>query len=157
MVTDAGYLGLKKLHNNTRMPTKRSKNKYLDATTKSVRRALARERVGNEHVIGMIKRFKTVSDEYRNRRKRFGLRVNLIAGVCIVSYKLCFRIGLLMRSISSNDPVFATYFRIRRDYGRQVVASCGQRFVLSDGAFIPANLLRYLEQVSYLPTTHRGI
>ncbi|HEV2601212.1 MAG TPA: IS5/IS1182 family transposase, partial [Candidatus Babeliales bacterium] len=33
-------------------------------------------------VIGMIKRFKIVSDKYRNRRKRFGLRFNLIAGIC---------------------------------------------------------------------------
>jgi len=24
----------------------------------------------------------TVSDQYRNRRKRFGLRFNLIAGIC---------------------------------------------------------------------------
>ncbi|MDR2707980.1 MAG: IS5/IS1182 family transposase, partial [Nitrososphaerota archaeon] len=26
--------------------------------------------------------FKIVSDRYRNRRKRFGLRFNLIAGIC---------------------------------------------------------------------------
>lgn len=35
----------------------------------------------NENVIGMIKRFKIISDRYRNRRKRFGLRFNLIAAV----------------------------------------------------------------------------
>ena len=29
----------------------------------------------------MIKRFKIVSDRYRNRRKRFGLRFNLIAAI----------------------------------------------------------------------------
>ncbi|MDR0492547.1 MAG: IS5/IS1182 family transposase, partial [Nitrososphaerota archaeon] len=27
-------------------------------------------------------RFKIVSDRYRNRRKRFGLRFNLICGIC---------------------------------------------------------------------------
>ena len=37
-------------------------------------------RVLNEHVIGKIKRFKITADRYRNRRKRFGLRFNLIAG-----------------------------------------------------------------------------
>ena len=40
------------------------------------------ERVLNEHVIGLIKRFKIVSDRYRNRGKRFGLRFNLICGIC---------------------------------------------------------------------------
>jgi hypothetical protein len=32
-------------------------------------------------VIGSLKRFKIISDRYRNRRKRFGLRFNLIAGI----------------------------------------------------------------------------
>lgn len=32
-------------------------------------------------VIGMVKRFKIVADKYRNQRKRFGLRFNLIAGL----------------------------------------------------------------------------
>ncbi|MDH5194988.1 MAG: IS5/IS1182 family transposase, partial [Nitrospira sp.] len=32
-----------------------------------------------EHVIACVKRFKIVSDRYRNRRKRFGLRFTLIA------------------------------------------------------------------------------
>jgi len=39
------------------------------------------ERVVNEHVIGALKRFKIIADKYRNRRKRFGLRFNLIAGI----------------------------------------------------------------------------
>ena len=43
--------------------------------------AISSERVVNENVIGMIKRFKIVADRYRNRRKRFALRFNLIAGI----------------------------------------------------------------------------
>ncbi|KJV70428.1 putative transposase [Orientia tsutsugamushi str. UT76] len=35
----------------------------------------------NEHVIDMLKRFKIIADKYRNRRKRFGLRYNLISGI----------------------------------------------------------------------------
>ena len=35
----------------------------------------------NEHVIGKIKRFKILSCRYRNCRKRFGLRVNLISAI----------------------------------------------------------------------------
>ena len=44
-------------------------------------REISSERVANENVIGSLKRFKIVSDRYRNRRKRFGLRFNLIAGI----------------------------------------------------------------------------
>jgi hypothetical protein len=39
------------------------------------------ERVLNENVIRMVKRFKIIADRYRNRRKRFGLRFNLITGI----------------------------------------------------------------------------
>jgi hypothetical protein len=45
-------------------------------------RELANNRVDNENVIGIVKRFKIISDKYRNRRKRFGLKFNLIAGIC---------------------------------------------------------------------------
>ena len=32
-------------------------------------------------MIGSLKRFRILGDRYRNRRKRFGLRFNLIAGI----------------------------------------------------------------------------
>ncbi|SPR09247.1 IS5 family transposase ISOt6 [Orientia tsutsugamushi] len=35
----------------------------------------------NENVIGTLKRFKIIADKYRNRRKRFFLRFNLISGI----------------------------------------------------------------------------
>jgi hypothetical protein len=35
----------------------------------------------NEHMIGCVKGFRIVSDKYRNRRKRFCLRFNLIAAL----------------------------------------------------------------------------
>ena len=34
-----------------------------------------------EHVIGSLKRFRILAERYRNRRRRFGLRVNLLAGL----------------------------------------------------------------------------
>jgi hypothetical protein len=63
------------------MPKKRSKNNPLTKEDKAQNKQLAQERVLNEHVIGMLKRFKIIADKYRNRRKRFGLRFNLIAGI----------------------------------------------------------------------------
>jgi hypothetical protein len=80
-LTDTGYLGLKKIHLNADMPTKGSKNHPLTKDQKIQNQKLSSERVLNENVIGSVKRFKIVSDKYRNRRKRFGLRFNLIAGI----------------------------------------------------------------------------
>lgn len=80
-VTDSGYTGIKKLQKNSRLPKKSSKKKPLTTEEKKENRAISSERVVNENVIGSLKRFKIVSDRYRNRRKRFGLRFNLIAGI----------------------------------------------------------------------------
>ena len=80
--TDTGYQGITKLHGNSVLPKKRSKKRPLTPQDKKTNRAISRDRVTNEHVIGHLKRFKILSDRYRNRRKRFGLRCNLIAGIC---------------------------------------------------------------------------
>ena len=81
VVTDSGYQGLQKLHANTEMPKKRSKKRPLTKQDKQENQAISSQRAINENVIGMLKRFKIISDRYRNRRKRFGLRFNLIAGI----------------------------------------------------------------------------
>jgi hypothetical protein len=64
------------------LPKKRSKKKPLTEEDKLFNRELSSCRALNENIIGTIKRFKIVSERYRNRRKRFGLRFNLIAGIC---------------------------------------------------------------------------
>jgi len=81
VITDTGYQGIKKLHDKSFMPKKKSKKHPLTKEDKMDNQKLARERVVNENVIGMLKRFKIIADKYRNRRKRFGLRFNLIAGI----------------------------------------------------------------------------
>jgi len=63
------------------MPKKKSKKHPLTKEIKKNNKLISRDRVINENVIGMIKRFKIIADRYRNRRKRFGLRFNLIAGI----------------------------------------------------------------------------
>ena len=80
-LTDTGYQGLQKIHAKTQIPKKKSKKKPLTKKDKKNNRKIAGNRVINENVIGMVKRFKIIADRYRNRRKRFGLRFNLIAGV----------------------------------------------------------------------------
>lgn len=81
VTTDSGYLGLQKIHANTSMPKKKSKKRPLSNEEKRKNHVLSSQRVLNEHVIGKVKRFKIVADKYRNRRKRFGLRFNLISGI----------------------------------------------------------------------------
>jgi len=69
------------LHQNSALPKKKTKGAPLTREDKKKNRKLASERVLNENVISMVKRFKIIADRYRNRRKRFGLRFNLIAGI----------------------------------------------------------------------------
>jgi hypothetical protein len=79
--TDTGYQGMHKLHRNSELPKKKTKKNPLTKEDKKKNRELSSERVLNENVIGMVKRFKIIADRYRNRRKRFGLRFNLISGI----------------------------------------------------------------------------
>jgi len=81
VLTDAGYQGIKKIHANSDLPKKKTKKHPLTSEDKKENKKLSSQRVLNENVIGMLKRFKIIADKYRNRRKRFGLRLNLIAGI----------------------------------------------------------------------------
>lgn len=81
VIADTGYMGLQKLHRNTQLPKKKTKRQPLTKEDKKNNRNLASVRALNENIIGTIKRFKIVADRYRNRRKRFGLRFNLISGI----------------------------------------------------------------------------
>jgi len=80
-LADAGYQGLTELHANSRTPKKKSKHHPLTSEQKAVNRELARQRIFVEHVIRKVKIFRILSERYRNRRKRFGLRFNLIASL----------------------------------------------------------------------------
>jgi len=78
---DAGYQGLEKEHENCQTPTKKPKGAELTKEQKRANRELARERIVVENVIRYLKIFRIIAEKYRNRRRRFGLRFNLIAGL----------------------------------------------------------------------------
>ena len=80
-INDSGYQGLQKIHSNTELPKKKSKKSPLSKSDKKYNRKLSSARALNENVIACIKKFKIISDRYRNRRKRFALRFNLICGI----------------------------------------------------------------------------
>jgi hypothetical protein len=81
VLVDSGYTGIKHYHANSRLPYKRKKLQPLTQEQKVENKKLASERVLSENVNAQLKRFKIIADRYRNRRKRFGLRFNLIAGI----------------------------------------------------------------------------
>jgi hypothetical protein len=81
VLADLGYLGLDKLHAYTCLPVKVTKHYPLTYEEKRANRTLARLRLHIERVIGRLKVFRILSERYRGRRKLFGLRFNLIAGI----------------------------------------------------------------------------
>ena len=67
VVLDSGYQGLQEIHHKTELPKKKTKNNPLTKEDKRSNRKLSSDRVLNENVIGMLKRFK----------RQFGIRNQL--------------------------------------------------------------------------------
>ena len=80
-LADQGYQGIQKLHPNSRTPQTKPRGGGLNSLQKQRNRQLAQQRVVGEHVHRRLKIFRILSERYRNRRRRFGLRFNLIAGL----------------------------------------------------------------------------
>ena len=78
---DSGYQGLQKIHSNSQLPFKSTKKHPLAKQEKSSNKLLSASRVLVENVIRRLKIFRVLAERYRNRRKRFGLRLNLIAAL----------------------------------------------------------------------------
>ena len=88
-IQDTGYTGIERIHVRSTLPKKKSKKgqkrtlvgKELSREEKEINKEISSRRVLCENVIGMLKRYKILCEKYRNRRKRFGLRFNLLAGI----------------------------------------------------------------------------
>lgn len=87
LLGDSGYRGMQKIHANCDYPLrhKEDKARMPDDERHKYNKVVSSLRMKIEHVIGQTKRFGIVRERYRNRRKRFGLRYNLICG--IVNYE----------------------------------------------------------------------
>ena len=81
LLVDKGYQGLNRLGVNCLIPFKSSKNKPLTLLHKQINREIGKRRIRIEHVNGKLKAFRILAERYRNRRKRMGLRLNLIAAI----------------------------------------------------------------------------
>ena len=80
-LADSGYQGMAEIHRNSQTPAKKTKLHPLNAEQKARNRVLSRKRILIENIIRKLKIFRILSERYRNRRKRFGLRFNLIAAL----------------------------------------------------------------------------
>lgn len=81
LYADSGFQGVAKLHPKSCTPHKRWRGKALSPEQKAHNRAVAKVRILAEHVIGKLKVFRVLKETYRHRRRRFGLRLNLIAAL----------------------------------------------------------------------------
>jgi hypothetical protein len=87
-LADAGYQGIAAHHANSVTPFKKSKHHPLTDDQKAANRSLSSQRIYVEHIIRRLKVFRILSERYRNRRKRFALRFNLIAAIYNLEYAL---------------------------------------------------------------------
>lgn len=83
---DLGYLGILNFHENSFIPAKRSKHHPLTEEDKQLNREMATIRIAVEHFNAKFKTFQIMALPYRNRRKRFELRAELICG--IINYEI---------------------------------------------------------------------
>jgi IS5 family transposase len=88
LLADSGYQGLTKLHERSRTPKKKSKKVPLTKDERRANRQLSKRRIVVENVIRSLKIFRILLERYRNRRKRFSLRFNLIAGLYNIELNL---------------------------------------------------------------------
>ena len=63
------------------IPKKRSKKKPLTKEDKKQNKTKSSKRVMVENIIREIKIFRIIAEKYRNRRRRYALRFNLIAAI----------------------------------------------------------------------------
>lgn len=78
---DLGYLGILNFHENTFIPAKSSKYHRLTDEELELNKEMARIRIEVEHFNAKFKTFQIMSQPYRNRKKRFELRAELICGI----------------------------------------------------------------------------
>lgn len=79
---DSGYQGIRHKHPNSKIPIKGKKKVPLTKSQKKENHQLSSTRVIVENIIRTIKIFRIMAEKYRNRRRRFALRLNLIAAFC---------------------------------------------------------------------------
>lgn len=69
-------------HQNSYIPKKKPKIREISVLEKDYNRELAKQRIRVKHVNRRLKIFKIFAQRYRNRRRGYSLRCNLLAVIC---------------------------------------------------------------------------
>ena len=80
VVVDLGYKSLENTHHRCDIPIKKKKNQKRTQDEIDFNREVSRERIYIEHINRYLKRFRILSSRYRNKRRKFSLRVTLLCG-----------------------------------------------------------------------------
>ena len=78
---DLGYQGWQKESKGVHLPHKKPKGGKLTAQQKLENKNHSKIRIAVEHKFAQLKKFRILSDTYRNFRKKHHLRFNIIAGI----------------------------------------------------------------------------
>lgn len=83
MLADSGYRGIQKKHANSKYPYRHAEDaRHMSKEERrAYNRTISSMRMKIEHVIGRTKVFAIAREKYRNHRKRFALRYNLICAI----------------------------------------------------------------------------
>jgi hypothetical protein len=80
-MVDTGYQGIHKIHTDSELPKKKTKKNPLTKQDKKENQRISSIRITIENIIREVKIFRIIAEKYRNRRRRFALRFNLIAAI----------------------------------------------------------------------------
>ena len=81
IMADLAYKGFHQIKCKLLILIKKTKNISLPKIAKQINKEISRRRIAIEHINYQLKHFRILTERYRNRRKRFGLRMSLIAGM----------------------------------------------------------------------------
>jgi hypothetical protein len=81
LIADTGFVGIQKQHPNILMPKKKPRGGLLTDAEKAMNRLISSTRIVVEHAIGGMKRFRCVSDIYRNKNGWDDQLVTVAAGL----------------------------------------------------------------------------
>lgn len=75
LLGDKGYQGIKKIHKNSRIPIKKTKNKELSQAEKILNRQLATERIIIENIHRSLNIFRILSFPISESKKAFRIKI----------------------------------------------------------------------------------
>jgi len=81
LLADTGFVGIQKQHENTLIPKKKPRGGFLTDDDKAMNKLISSVRIGVEHAIGGMKRFRAVAEIFRNKNGWDDQLVNVCAGL----------------------------------------------------------------------------